>query len=419
VKDESKIRSHYAALFDRAMVAAAKDDHPDVVEARQRLNHKTGFLALPSVADALFPEATLQDILALRDGADAVEKSLPDLPTVMSVADSETILQELKLHIRGNHMALGDPVARGVPEVMKVAMKGREPVFPKAQSGRLELASWLADPENPLTARVMVNRVWTWHFGQGIVGTPDNFGVLGGAPTHPELLDWLAREFVKGGWSVKALHRLILSSRTYRQQAAATGPESDLENRLLSVFPIRRLEAEEIRDTILASAGLLDLTLGGKTVPLRNRQFVFNHTSKDATDYDSRRRALYLPVIRNHLYELFQQFDYPDPSMPTGLRNSSVIAPQALIMMNSELVTEVASVLAEKMDGSEAALSELYQRLYGRLPQAREVQRCRDFLRMIETELVSRVPDLEQRKKESRAALCQSLLMADELIYLR
>lgn len=215
------------------------------------------------------------------------------------------------------------------------------------------------------------------------------------------------------------MHRLILHSATYKQMSAGKGPEADLENRLYSVFPIRRLEAEEIRDTVLASAGLLKLTLGGKTVPLRNRQFVFNHTSKDATAYDSQRRALYLPVIRNHLYELFQQFDYPDPSMPTGLRNSSVIAPQALIMMNSELVTDVASALGKQMDGSDQAISDLYFRLYARPPESEESRRCREFLRVVEAELVSQVPDAEARQVAGRAALCQALLMADELIYLR
>ena len=410
--------AHYGPLFEKAMAPAREGEAPAVAEARNRLL-KTGLLALPPVADSLFPAATLREIIALRDKVDAVEKALPDLPTVMSVADAETILHELKLHIRGNHMALGEPVSRGVPGVMKTAMRGKAPQFPSNKSGRLELAEWLTDSEHPLTARVMVNRLWTWHFGQGLVNTPDNFGVLGAVPTHPELLDWLAREFVKGGWSVKSMHRLILHSATYKQMSAGKGPEADLENRLYSVFPIRRLEAEEIRDTVLASAGLLELTLGGKTVPLRNRQFVFNHTSKDATAYDSQRRALYLPVIRNHLYELFQQFDYPDPSMPTGLRNSSVIAPQALIMMNSELVTDVASALGKQMDGSDQAISDLYFRLYARPPESEESRRCREFLRVVEAELVSQVPEAEARQVASRAALCQALLMADELIYLR
>ncbi len=418
-KEAALMRAHFAPLFEAAQAAAAKDEPAAVTEARQRLQARAGFLALPPVADPLYPAETLAEIHRLRDEADRVEKSLPDLPAVMAVADAETILKDLQLHIRGNHLALGDPVPRGVPGVMQVAMRKPAPAFPQEQSGRLELAQWLTDPEHPLTARVLVNRIWTWHFGRGLVATPDNFGVLGAAPSHPELLDWLARRFIREGWSVKAMHRWILTSAAYRRAAAATGPPGDLENTLLSRFPVRRLEAEEIRDTVLAVAGLLDLTEGGKTVPLRNRQFVFNHTSKDATGYDSPRRALYLPVIRNHLYELFQQFDYPDPSMPTGLRNSSVVAPQALLMLNSELLSRAAEALAARFDTEDASLAALYETLYNRPPQPRDLDRCRDFVRTYDAALMSRIEDATERQRQTRAALFHTLLMANELIYLR
>ncbi len=417
------VRAHYGPLLAQAAKAVPKGQEakeaPMVAEARKQVANRTGFLALPPVPDKPFPPPVLEEIVALRDEADAVEKALPDLPTVMAVADSATVLEELKLHIRGNHMALGDPVKRGVPGVMQVAMRKEAPKFDTRQSGRLELARWLVDARHPLTARVTANRIWTWHFGQGIVATPDNFGLLGAVPSHPELLDWLAHTLVSEGWSVKEMHRLILNSATYRQQSAARGPEADLENRLLSVFPVRRLEAEEIRDTVLQAAGQLDLTLGGKTVPLRNRQFVFNHTSRDATTYGSTRRALYLPVIRNNLYELFQQFDYPDPSMPTGLRNSSVVAPQALLMLNSPLFTEAAGTLAEKVEASPAGLEALYETLFARQPSAAELDRCRDFLRVYEAALVSSQTEASARQREARAALYQTLLMANELIYVR
>lgn len=418
-KDATQVRSHYAPLLAAAAQAAVKDEPTAVTDARQRLLAKAGFLALPPVADPLYPAATLAQIQELREEAEHVEKGLPDLPTVMAVADAEQIWEDLKLHIRGSHLSLGDPVPRGVPGVMQAAMRKASPVFPKDQSGRLQLAQWLTDPDHPLTARVMVNRLWTWHFGRGLVATPDNFGVLGAAPTHPALLDWLARQFIREGWSIKAMHRLILTSATYRRAAAATGPAKDLANTWYARFPMRRLEAEEIRDTVLAVAGLIDLSEGGKTVPLRNRQFVFNHTSKDATGYDSPRRALYLPVIRNHLYELFQQFDYPDPSMPTGLRNSSVVAPQALLMLNSELMNQAAQALADRHQTDDRGLGALYETLYQRPPQARELARCRDFLRTYDAALASRIESPEQRAREARAALCHTLLMTNELIYLR
>ncbi|HRJ11529.1 MAG TPA: DUF1549 and DUF1553 domain-containing protein, partial [Prosthecobacter sp.] len=298
------------------------------------------------------PEAEAK-VMRLMDEEEAIEKSLPDLPTVISVRDAERLTPQLAIHIRGSHLTLGKKVDRGFIQVMQAA-HSPQPALPGSQSGRLELARWLTSPQHPVTARVIANRVWTWHFGRGIAGTPDNFGLLGEAPTHPDLLDWLARWLPANGWSLKDMHRLIMTSRAYRQggKARARGArldEADPENRLLSHFPMRRLEAEEIRDSLLAVAGLLDLSMGGKTVPLRNRQFVFNHTSKDATKYDSTRRALYLPVIRNNLYDLFQQFDYPDPAVSTGQRNSTIVSPQALLLMNSPLAEQAARGFASRL----------------------------------------------------------------------
>ncbi len=296
------------------------------------------------------------------------------------------------------------------------------PNFPKEQSGRLELARWLARPEHPLTARVLANRIWTWHFGQGIVATPDNFGLLGQAPSHPELLDWLARWIPENGWSLKDLHRLIMTSATYQQRS---GPslEADPENRLLHHFPMRRLQAEEIRDALLGVAGRLDLRMGGKTVPLRNRQFVFNHTSKDMTKYDSRRRALYLPIIRNNLYDLFQQFDYPDPAVSTGQRNSTIVAPQALLLMNSPLAQEAARGLTERLQRHgrdfEPRIREAYRLAYGREAAPAEIGQARDFLTAADAMLASNEADAARREQQSWELLCQSLMMTNEFIYLR
>ena len=137
--------------------------------------------------------------------------------------------------------------------------------MPPAQSGRRELAQWLTDPRHPLTARVLVNRFWRWHFGAGLVTTTDNFGLLGERPTHPELLDWLAKRFIADGWSLKALHRLILNSSTYQQSSSVSekAAELDPENRLWSHFAVRRLDAEEVRDAMLFVSGQLDRTMGG------------------------------------------------------------------------------------------------------------------------------------------------------------
>jgi len=421
VDGAEKIRAHYTPLFEKALTNPKATDE-SIKTALAKLDDRKGFLAMPPVLDPLYPVETLAAIQVLRSEAERVEKQLPDLPTVMGVAEADTILDSLPIHIRGNHMALGDPVKRGVPAVIKASMGGSELAFPARQSGRLELAKWLTDPVHPLTARVFVNRIWTWHFGQGLVRTPDNFGLLGEKPTHPELLDWLAAEFVRNGWKVKDLHRLIMNSAVYRQRSLALAPEADPENKLLSFFPIRRLEAEEIRDAILAVAGTLDLRLGGKTVPLRNRQFVFNHTSKDATTYESQRRALYLPIIRNNIYDLFQQFDYPDASMTTGQRNSSVVAPQALWLMNSELMMEaagavVASVSMRQGMNRDELLRAVFLRVFGQDGVTRQYARCRDFMREYEAMLSSQEMTDERRQRQVLTGLVQTLMMSNDFLH--
>ena len=343
------------------------------------------------------------------------------------------------------------------------------PRFAEKQSGRLELANWLASPDHPLTARVMVNRLWRWHFGQGLVPSTDNFGALGDRPSHPALLDWLAHRFIADGWSLKSMHRLLMLSATYQQQSVAsnqspvtsnqssvvskettvtsTSPSSPLttdhrplitpsprsplttDHRPLitslpySPFPIRRLEAEEIRDALLAVSGRLDPAMGGKTIPLKNREFVFNHTSKDATTYDSPRRALYLPIIRNHLYDLFAQFDYPDPAVPTGSRNATTVAPQALLMMNSDLVHQCAESLATQLlTRSELTdperLTLAYIKAYGRPPTPRELTRAQTFLTQFEKTAATRQPPAKEPRTEAWSALCQTILAANEFIFL-
>ena len=299
--------------------------------------------------------------------------------------------------------------------------------LPADQSGRLELARWMASKEHPLTSRVIVNRVWGWHFGAGLVSSPENFGSLGDRPSHPELLDWLADYFVNSGWSIKELHRVIVSSSTY--QMASAHPDVmnvdriDPENRLRWRFPIQRLDAEQIRDAILAVSGRLESTMGGKTVPLRNRQFVFDHTSIDHTQYDSLRRALYLPVIRNNLYALFEQFDYPDPTTPTGQRTSTTVAPQALFMMNSELVMDAADALARMIcnhsSDSTARIVYAYQRAFGREPTLAEILRAIKFIEEFDRAIVPQELSQDQTLEQRWSLWCQSLLTCNEFMYVR
>jgi len=410
-RDADGIRQHYAPLFAEALKTKKGPDYDALADAK-------GFLALPAKDGDVLDAATLAKIAAMNKEVEDFQATQPDLPALMSVAEAGTV-KTLPVHIRGSYLTLGKPVERGFPEVMRTSFT--KPILPAKRSGRLELARWMAGSEHPLTARVIVNRVWRWHFGQGIVSSTDNFGLLGGKPSHPELLDWLARTFIENGWSIKDLHRLIMKSATYQQASSVSFSTADQadprlvdpENRLLWRANIQRLEAEQIRDAMLFTSGWLDLTIGGKTIPLRNREFVFNHTSKDATTYETPRRALYLPIIRNHLYDMLEQFDYPDPTMPTGSRNSTVIAPQALIMMNAPVVMESGARLAKRLadlPDDEQRLQQIYAALYGRPPVDHE-----------KADALALIRDLSAADKPERAwaLLCQTLFAANEFIYLR
>ena len=435
--DPDALRAYYVGRFEQAAEALAKAKKenpkaktlkdPSLEEARAALHDLYGFLAVPPKPEFAFDAATLDEYYRLEDEARKFESVADDETAAMGVGENETV-REIPIHIRGSHLNLGEPVAREFPEVMRLSAS--RPIWPSAQSGRLELARWIASSQNPLTARVFVNRLWSWHFGAGLVKSTENFGKLGDRPSHPELLDWLARRFISDGWSVKKMHRLILTSSAYqmasRSDDAESGIAQDPENRLLWRFPIRRLEAEEVRDAILAISGRLDLAIGGKTVPLRNRQFVFNHTSVDHTKYDSVRRAIYLPVIRNNLYTLFEQFDFPDPTMPTSRRGETIVAPQALLMLNADLVMDSAHAMADRVKSvsadEEKRVEIAYQLAFGRPPTPEEVERAKEFLQLVRhLKGDFAYPPGKHPKREPTPWMmfCQSLIAANEFIYLR
>lgn len=335
---------------------------------------------LPKDAESKFPEATKQQLAALRAALKELEAAAPVLPTAMGV--QEGAIADTSVHVRGSHLTLGESVQRGMPTVMTTT-----PItISNATSGRLELARWLVAPENPLTSRVLVNRVWRWHFGRGLVESTDNFGKLGERPTHPQLLDWLASQMIDSGWSLKQLHRVIVLSSTY-QLSGQQAPEqmaSDPDNRWYWRSSLRRLESEAIRDSLLAIGGSLDSAMGGSLLHVGNREFLFNHTSKDNTKYDSRKRSIYLPVVRNHLYDVFQLFDYSDASVPNGSRHSSIVAPQALFMLNSDLMLQAADGLARRVlmiEGDSARIQHLYQIALGRQVTAAELAIAETYLR--------------------------------------
>ena len=373
----------------------------------------------PEKLKTLYPAETKAELKKQRDELAAFEKAGPDLPAAMGVTEDKVV--DIAVHVRGDPLKLGDVVPRRTPPVVRGPQL---PQFTDQQSGRQQLAEWLVDPQHPLTARVFVNRVWRWHFGRGLVRSTDNFGLLGEAPTHPALLDWLARRFIADGWSVKSLHRLILNSSTYQQSSTPT-PETirlDPENRLFSRAPVRRLEAEAVRDSLLAVSGQLDSTMSGSLLTLKNRAYFFDHTSIDKTTYDSSRRSLYLPVVRNNVFDVFQLLDFPDPAVSSSNRTTTVVASQALLMLNSDLVMQAASAFADRLlaerTNDNQRLSRMYAIAFGREPTADERQTDRTFLlRAAQTQ--SSGSDDDARQQQTWSTLCHVVLAANEFLYVK
>jgi hypothetical protein len=299
----------------------------------------------------------------------------PGRDMAMGVVESPAIM-EGRVLVRGSVHSPGREVKRGWP---RVTSRGDPPPLPGNQSGRRELAGWLASADNPLTARVFVNRAWHWLLGAGLVRTTDNFGTTGEAPSHPELLDWLATRFVEDGWSVKALVRRIVLSRTYRLAATGDprGRAIDPENRLLWRASRRRLDAECLRDAMLSAAGRIRQEMGGPSYP-----------ADLAADYDFRhtdaRRSVYAPVFRNALPELFEVFDFADPSMVVGRRDTSTVATQALFLLNNPFVVEQARHAAGRLlagpGDDPARLDRAYHLVLGRAPTPVESRIALEFL---------------------------------------
>lgn len=273
-----------------------------------------------------------------------------DLPSATVLGRAE-VSYPVRMTHRGDWRSEGKAVVAGTPP----ALGGPET---DAEGGRRRaLADWLSAPSNPLVARVMVNRIWQGHFGRGLVDTPNNLGRQGGLPSHPQLLDWLASEFVTRGWSVKAMHRLIMLSSTYRLSTArnATNQRIDPENRLLWRMNRRRLSAEGLRDAVLAVAGTLNLKMGGRPVlpPLSEEERLGMWdkddwpTTLDPSEHN--RRSIYIFSKRQFPYPMFKTFDAPDPASSCGRRAVTTVAPQALTLLNSEFMLGAARALADRL----------------------------------------------------------------------
>lgn len=344
----------------------------------------------------------------LRQEHQRLKDTLPPEPGLISAVEDGPAIQQ-RLFVRGQLANQGEVVPKRFPIVLAGE---KQPVIEKG-SGRRELADWLTSPQNPLPARVMVNRLWQWHFGDGLMRSPNNWGRTGEKPTHPELLDYLASQFIDGGWSVKAMHRLILLSDTYQQSARASKATRDADpgNRLWSRYGRQRMSIEQIRDSLLALDGSLDPAMGGTLL------IAANGKRQKADPEELTRRTVYLPVRRGSIPNLLNIFDFGDATTSSEGRTRTNVAPQALFLLNSKFVIAHSAgfakqLLADTALTDRARVERAYLSILTRRPEPVEID-----------EQLSYIASMEQRLNtpEARAtawqSFCHVLLSTSEFLY--
>jgi hypothetical protein len=372
-------------------------------------------------AEALLDEPQRQRVRELRTQREQLVTQYP-MSTIAMVSQDRATPTDARVQLSANVDDLGDAAPRGRPVDLA---RGTRPAA-DVSSGRLDLANWTTSTDNPLTARVLVNRLWKYHFGRGIVGTPDNFGTTGEAPTHPELLDFLTSRFVESGWSIKAMHRLMVLSATYRQASRPTpaGLAKDPNNRWLHHMPIRRLEAECIRDAVLAATGMLDLSPveGSVPLPVRDRHMLESVETPGLAEHE-RHRSVYIQVFRNFAPALFEAFDYPRLPLTTGQRTESAVPGQALVMLNSEFLATSARRWAERLTADTPAdktrVETIYWSALSRPPRPSEIQIALEFVEAQQAEHRSAGGSTAAAELAAWADYCHVVLNLSELIVVR
>ncbi len=388
----------YADLWTQA--AARPPGEPDWDALRALLDAPEGpFRLQADETRRAYNRAERDELTALTRKLAALDTEHPGAPTRAMVLNDAPKPVEPQIFLRG------DPARRGrtVPRRFLKVLSGPERTPFRDGSGRLELAHAIVSPDNPLTARVMVNRLWMHHFGRGLVNTPGDFGIRSEPPTHPELLDWLASRFVEGGWSVKGMHRLILHSNAYKQASddRSEARDVDPENLLVWRQKRRRLQFEAMRDSILAASGQLDESVGGRPVSITSEPF-------------STRRTVYAHIDRQKLDGLFRTFDFASTDASTPARHTTVVPQQALFLMNSPFVAEQARHLADRATRDagpdrDPQVTALYRLALARPPESHEADLARRFLDARGTPAPEGPSPLE--------GLAQVLLLTNEFLY--
>ncbi len=365
-------RAAAATEEEKSNVAKPNLDGPRAELLKGVLTDRNAPFAIPKdQIERLLPDDRKAVLAAIQKDIEQLKQAVgPKYPFAHSLTDQTPT--NAKVNIRGNHKELGEEV----PRRFLTILNSTEATPFKEGSGRVELARAIADPKNPLTARVIVNRVWQHHFGRGLVGTSSNFGLLGERPTHPELLDHLAVKFIESGWSLKQLHREILLSATYRMASEATQAEQatalaiDPDNHLLWRQNRRRMDIETWRDAALQASGNLDLAVGGPSMNLN--------------DTNHRRRTLYSSISRHDLNATLRLFDFPDPNLTSERRSNTTVPMQQLYLLNSDFIMKQAQVLAQHVSAEvaneEQRIDRVYQLLFQRAPTDAERQLGLRFL---------------------------------------
>ncbi len=382
---------------------------------RQKFNEYQEFQDKKVLTPGRSREVVWKELTEVRENLKPVAEAYPPLETAWAVSEGKP--HDVKIQIYGEPKNTGALVRRGFPLILG-GMKVPES---ETGSGRKELAEWLTDPANPLPARVMVNRIWHYHFGKGIVATTSDFGVRGSAPTHPELLDYLAARFIEDGWSVKKLHKLILLSEAYQLASADIPANSatDPQNSYLWRQNRQRLDAEQISDSIRLISGTLDLSMGGRQPFPNDRTYFYRQHEPFTGNFDNPRRAVYGMQQRIQKNPYLDLFDGPDGNLPMSERRSTTTSLQALYLMNSEFLEKQSDLIAAKALAAESAAPArvrwAYETIFGKTPNPAELRQSQEFLATLRKEYTAQ--GAQNPERQTWKSYIHSMLASNPFLF--